>query len=192
MKNLVIIVLTIFLFFACTETPKNTTNIGTPNAVVSDSAAIANTIHSFYKWYNVFLMDTTKSKNFVDDTGRYYRLDQMKLKKYFSYFQENGFVSEAFIQNEYDFYQKCSELWLHESVGDVPSGMDADKYFCAQDWEIEFWTNAPVRIRKLDENRVGATLYSVDKNVPMERNFELKKENGKWLLTKIECDMGVK
>jgi hypothetical protein len=191
MKNLVFIALPFFLFFACTEAPKNTTVVETSKTVVSDSASIANTIHSFYKWYNVFSMDTTKRVDFADQSGKYIRLDEPKMKKYFSYFQETGFVSTAFIENEFAFYRKCGEFWKTEEVGDVPTGMDADKYYCAQDWETEFWTNSPVRIKMVSPDSVFATLFSRDKNDQLERNFELKKENGKWLLAKIECDMGV-
>ena len=35
-----------------------------------------------------------------------------------------------------------------------------------------------------------ATYHSGEKDQILERNFELEKENGQWLLTKIECDMG--
>jgi Protein of unknown function (DUF3828) len=192
MKHLTLVFLTSFLLFACKETPKNGTANTDSQAVVSDSAAVANTIHGFYKWYDVFSMDTSKRGDFADQNGKYLRLDEPKMKKYYTYFQETGFVSAEFIENEYTFYRKCSEFWKTEEVGDVPTGMDADKYFCAQDWEIEFWTNAPVRIKNIGTDRVGATLFSTDKKYPLERNFELKKENGKWVLTKIECDMGVK
>ena len=72
----------------------------------------------------------------------------------------------------------------------MPSCVDADKYFCAQEWETEFWTNAPVRIKMISPDSAFATLYSTDKNVQLERNFELKKENGQWLLSKIECRYG--
>jgi hypothetical protein len=192
MKHLTLVALITFLLFACQETPKNVAANATSQAAVSDSAAVAEVIHGFYKWYNVFSMDTTKRGDFADQSGKYLRLDEPKMKKYYAYFQETGFVSTEFIENEYTFYRKCEAIWKTEEVGDVPTGMDADKYFCAQDWETEFWTNAPVRIKNLGTDRVAATLFSTDKNAPIERNFELKKENGKWVLTKIECDMGVK
>jgi hypothetical protein len=164
MKNLVLVLFPIFLFFACKEAPKNTATIEASNTVVSDSAAIANTIHSFYKWYNVFSMDTTTRGDFADQSGKYIRLDELKMKKYFSYFQETGFVSTAFIENEFAFYRKCEQIWKTEEVGDVPTGMDADKYYCAQDWETEFWTNSPVRIKMVSPDSTFATLFSRDKN----------------------------
>jgi hypothetical protein len=191
MKNLTLIFLSFILLSACTEVPKKTPVVEISQAIISDSAAIANSIHSFYKWYNVFCMDTTNRVDFADQSGKYIRLDAPKMKKYYAYFQETGFVSTAFIENEYAFYKKCGAIWKTEEVGDVPTGMDADKYYCAQDWDNEFWTNAPVRIKMISPDSAFATLYSTDKNVQLERNFELKKENGKWVLTKIECDMGV-
>lgn len=191
MKNLTFIFFALFLFFACTEAPKNAPISEATKEVVSDSMAITNTIHGFYKWYNIFSMDTTKRGDFADQSGKYIRLNEPKMKKYFSYFQETGFVSTTFIENEYAFYKKCEAIWKTEEVGDVPTGMDADKYYCAQDWDNEFWTNAPVRIKMVSPDSAFATLYSTDKNVQLERNFELKKEKDKWLLAKIECDMGV-
>ena len=193
MKKTILFSLPIILFVACTEVPKNApaTNTTTSSAL-SDSAAIADVIHGFYKWYNTFTMDSTKSIDITNDKGKHLTLDMPKLEKHLAEFKATGFVSAEFVENDIAFYKKCEKIWQSEEIGDVPSGMDADKYFCAQDWDIDFWVKSPVRIKPIGTDRMAATLFGTEGGTPREQNFELKKENGKWLLSKIECDMGIK
>ena len=189
MKNLTLFCALLLMLFSCKESPKSTPSVQTP---VSDSTAVADVIHGFYKWYYVFVQDTTKHISFLNSSGEHFKLNVPRMDKHFANFSESGFISPAFIKNEYAFYKRCEQLWQNEPTDDVPSGMDADKYYCAQDWEVEFWQNAPVRIKIIGNDSIFATLYDSNPKYQLERNFELKKENGKWLLTKIECDMGVK
>ena len=195
MKKTILFCLPIILFIACTEVPKNapaTTTATAVTPVLSDSAAITDVIHGFYKWYNTFSTDSTKSFDFTNDKGKHLTLDMPKLEKHLAEFKATGFVSAEFVENDRTFYKKCEKIWQKEEIGDIPSGMDADKYFCAQDWEIDFWTKSPIRIKPLGADKVAATMYGTEGGGKKEHNFELKKENDKWLLTKIECDMGIK
>ena len=105
--------------------------------------------------------------------------------------QSSGFVSVKFIDNDRAFYKTCEKIWQTEEAEGIPTGMDANKYFCAQDWDINFWTKSPVRIKTIGTDKVAATLYGKNGDSPLEHNFELKKESGKWLISKIECDMGI-
>lgn len=172
-------------FFACSGSPTGTTS--QEEGAAADSAAIAGVIHSFYAWYDAFQKDETRGVNFTTDDGKHLKLDTAVLQGYYENFRNTGLVSNELIEGEYAFFKKCEQLWQNEPLDEVPSCLDGDKYFCAQDWEIAFWTQSPVRIQSAGENRVTATLY----NSEIERNFELVKENGKWLLAKVECDMGV-
>ena len=171
-------------FFACGGP---STGTDSPTGAAADSASIAGVIHRFYTWYDAFLKDEARDVNFTTDDGQHLKLDTAVLKGYYENFRNTGLVSEEFIQGEYAFFKKCEQLWQNEPLDEVPSCLDGDKYFCAQDWETSFWTQSPVRIQSTGENRVTATLYDTE----MERSFELVKENGKWLLAKVECDMGV-
>ncbi len=135
--------------------------------------------------------DTTKPFDITDDTGKHLKINEKALKAYLGEFQKSGFVTESFIAGEFDFYQKCAKLWQNEDIGDVPSGMDADKMLCAQDGDIQMWTKSPVRVVKINDIQAKATLYASDAGGDFERHFELTKENGKWLLSKVECDMGI-
>ncbi|MBV6425922.1 MAG: hypothetical protein KIPDCIKN_00413 [Haliscomenobacter sp.] len=153
-----------------------------------DSAAVADVIHGFYQWYDAFIENGGEKSGFTKEENGHLALDSVAFETYFAQFQETGFVSEEFVQNEWAFFKKCAAFWQNESLGELPTCLDADKYFCAQDWDIQFWTTAPVRINPLGDNRMAATLYGGESE---ERNFELKKEGDKWVLTKIECDMGM-
>ena len=65
MKYLVFISLLLVSLFSCKETPQNKPISNAPKEVVSDSIAIANTIHGFYKWYENYLADTSKHMVFL-------------------------------------------------------------------------------------------------------------------------------
>ncbi|GAB3919432.1 DUF3828 domain-containing protein [Larkinella terrae] len=188
MKSLLLLPFAFAILFACQQS-SSTTSAATETA--SDSAAIADAVHGFYRWYTAFSQDTTHRVDFTDDRGSHLKLIQPKLERYLAHFKKSGFVNDEFIAGELAFYQQCSQLWQKEAVDDVPSCLDADKYFCAQDWEPAFWTTSPVRFRKAGDDRVVATLVGKSFDSPMERNISLKKENGKWLITSIECDMGI-
>ena len=158
---------------------------------MSDSAAVTAVIHGFYKWYDGFIRDEARDVNFTNDEGEHLRLNMAALETYYDHFRKSGFVSEEFIQNEYVFYRRCEALWQNEAKDEVPSCMDADKYFCAQDWDVNFWTTSPVRIVANVDDTIIAKLSGEEAGAPSEQNFQLKKENGKWLITRIECDMGI-
>lgn len=188
MKNLIFVCYSTLVLLSCRgETGK----IPEVNAVVTDSSAIADAIHGFYQWYDAYLQDGTKTVDFAKVVGKHLTLDLPLLEKHLANIKASGFVSSELLDSDRAFYKACEKLWQNEDAEDVPSGMDADKYFCAQDWDIRFWVQSPVRLKSIGQDRVAATLYGTDEAGPTEQNFELKKENGKWLLTKIECDMGI-
>lgn len=188
MKNLVFACFSVLVFFSCQQETKKTPET---TAVATDSSAIANTIHSFYQWYDKYVQDSTKNVDFIKVVNNHYALDMPLLEKYLTSIKSSGFVSAEFLNNDMDFYKTCEKMWLKEEADGPAIGMDANKYFCAQDWDINFWTKSPVRITSIGNDKASATLYGTYGESPKEQNFELKKENGQWLLTKIECDMGI-
>ncbi len=188
MKNLIFVCVSMLVLFSCQEQPKK---IPATTAVVSDSAAIVDVIHGFYHWYDLNVQDTTKQIDFTKTVGKHYALDMPMLDKYLANIKSSGLVSSELLDTDRAYYKMCEKIWQKEEAEGPPTGMDADKYFCAQDWDINFWTKSPVRIKSIGNDRAAATLYGTMGGSPQEQNFELKKENGKWLLSKIECDMGV-
>ncbi len=189
MKKLILLCTVLFVLVSCQEETKNKSETAT--TVTTDSAAIASVIHGFYQWYDPFVNDRKNDIDFIKVVGKHNTLDLPLFEKYLASIKASGFVSSEFLDKETAYYQACAKLWQKEEVGDIPSGMDANKYFCAQDWDLPFWTTSPIRISPNGDNRVKATLYGTHGDGSREQNFELKKEDNKWLLTKIECDMGI-
>ena len=70
--------------------------------------------------------------------------------------------------------------------------MDADRMYCAQDGEYEEFTTAAVNSTVTGDRAVAKMVFKPNSGNGESRNYELKKENGKWLITKVECDMGIK
>ncbi len=191
MKYLCFVVACIMTLTNCADKSKVGTVNSTPS-VSNDSTEIAATIHGFFTWYDEMQRDTTRPFDITDDKGKHLKINEPALKKHLGEFMKSGFVTESFITGEFQYYKKCEKLWQNEEIGDVPSGMDVDKILCAQDGDIALWTKSPVRFVKTDDKHAKATLYTSDATYgDFERHYELTKENGKWLLSKIECDTGV-
>lgn len=172
-------------FLACRQntSPKNTG--ATQND--ADLAAITNTIHDFYKWYDSFARDTSRDINFLDLRGKYAKLDRLKVDQYFNNLKASGFISDEYIANEKDFLRKCEPLWQTEDKNAPLTGLDYNRFFCAQDWDLEFWTKSPVIVNATGAGRVAATLSGTEAGTPREQPLELKLENGKWLIARIIC-----
>jgi len=188
MKKLTLFCFSISVLFSCQD---GTQKVPAADAVTTDSTEIADAIHKFYQWYDAYVHDDAKRVNFIKVENAHYALDMPFLEKHLANIKASGFVGSELLDNDMAYYKTCEELWSKEEGEGQPAGMDADKYFCAQDWDLNFWTQSPIRIKSIGNDKVAATMYSTQPESPLERNFELKKENGKWLLTKIECDMGI-
>lgn len=147
-------------------------------------------IHGFYTWYEAFQKDSTRYIDFVDAGGKHLKLDTARLDAYLAEFRAAGFVGQEFIDSQRAFYKSCEKLWQNEPKDEPPSCLDADPYFCAQDWDLAFWTTAPVFI-VLSGDRAAATMRGMEGGSSQEHDFEMVKENGKWVIAKIECDMGI-
>ena len=173
---------------------QNTANQNNPLSAQNDpeQTAIATTVHDFYRWYDVFLRDTSRTINFLDMKGKYPKLDRSKLDIYLSHLKAGGYISDEYIAAEKEFLRRCEPFWQSEG-NDVPlTGLDYDRVFCAQDWDLEFWTTAPVMVNNTGDDRVVATLSGNDAGGPQAQQLELKNENGKWRIADILCsDEGV-
>lgn len=187
-------------FAACNQAPSNPADSSTADNPSNDTsavengtelAAITNTVHGFYAWYEKFQLDTTRNILFTNDTGKHLKLDAAKLEQYFGNIRASGFIGDEFFAGEREIWKRCEAAWQGEPIDEVPSCLDADRFFCAQDWDIAAWTSAPVTTKALGMNHVAATLTMTEGDFTHTQELELKKENGKWLITRIECDLGV-
>ena len=185
MKKQLYLLLLLSGFLACrqnTSSKNADTAQGNPNLI-----AITNTVHGFYEWYDTFIRDTGQNINFLDMRGKYAKLDAAKVDQYFNNLKAGGFISDEFIAGEKDFLRKCEPLWQTEDKNAPLTGLDYNRFFCAQDWNIDFWTKAPVNVNGTGADRVAATLSGTEAGTPREQHLELKLENDKWLITRIIC-----
>lgn len=156
-----------------------------------DLLAITEVVHGFYAWYGSFLQSDDGLLNFTKEQGDHIVLDMAKLEAYLSSIKASNFISDEFINSEKALLKKCETLWQKESKDEPSSCLEADRFFCAQDWDIDLWTKAPVTVDGLGTGQVVAILSDTEGGGPSDHKLELKKENGKWLITKIDCDLGI-
>lgn len=190
MKTVCLFAALVFALMACGDASTSSAPIAekTPATVVSttvDSTAAAAALHRFFAWYNTN-QETLNKYAITNDKGKHLQLDEKQLAAYLAEFKKSGVVSDEFVADETKFYQACAKLWQNENIDDVPSGMDADRMYCAQDYVGDYAT-APVKV-VVNGDRATATLMPGE---DMKVDFELKKENGQWLLAKTKCDCGV-
>lgn len=188
MKHLFLVCSAFLLLYACGDSAsKNEAQ----SPLAADSTAIAGQIHGFYQWYDKTVNANVNTSNFVVTVDGHYALDLSLMDQYYASFNQSGFVSPSFIDGEMDYFKVCEKLWLNEAADGPPLGMDADKYFCGQDWDIKYFTESPLKIYSIEDNKASVALVGKGYDGVMERKFELVKIGDKWLIEKIECDMGM-
>jgi hypothetical protein len=192
MKKIALICLVLASFSACKEAPKNTTQAPTTTVQPTDKGgaqndadlvAVTDVVHNFYKWYEAFQNDDKKRIDYIDSKGKASKLDNTKLAAYHAEFIKSGFISKAYIDNDVAYLKKYEAEWKkdNENNNDGPlSGLDFDRVFCGQDWDIKDYTTGAVKAEGLGTNQVKATVKA--------SKIELVKDNGKWLIAKIICE----
>ena len=191
------IFIAVFIFFvaqACQnkETAKTaaipTTKMIAPDSR-EDSTAIADVLHGFFTWFDAN-QERIGKINYINDKGKHLKLDEKLLQDYLAEVKKSGFVCDEFVADEMKFYQTCSKAWQTEDKGDVPTGLDADRYHCAQDFIAPYNTGAVTSTITGDRAKAILTLTYGDSKSDFK--FDMKKEGNKWFLAKIDCDLGVK
>jgi hypothetical protein len=178
-------------FFACQDAPKNTTQTPTTTAQPTDKGgaqdatdlvAITDVVHNFYKWYDAFQKNDKRTIDYLNSKGKSTKLDNTKLAAYHAEFMKSGFISKAYLDNDVTYLKKYEAEWQKnkENNNDGPlSGLDFDRVFCGQDWDIKDYTTGAVKADGLGTNQVKTTVGG--------SKLELVKDNGKWLISKIIC-----
>ena len=195
MKQFSLLALVATLFFAACnnkDAAKSAASAETKTVVANttaDSLAIADALHGFFTWFDA--NETRLEKiEYVNDKGKHLVLDEKQLMLYHAEVKKSGFVSDDFIADEKKFYQACSKAWANERKDEVPTGLDANRYHCAQDFMAPYNTGAVTST--INGDHADAVLTLSAGTAKSDFKFEMKKENGKWLLSKINCDLGVK
>ncbi len=190
MRTVCLLAVFAFALTACGDAGKSSAPVAekTPAPVVTttaDSTAAAAALHRFFAWYNTN-QEALGKFDITNDTGKHLQLNEKALAQYLAELKKSGVVSDEFVADETKFYQTCAKLWQTENIDDVPSGMGQDRMYCAQDYMGDY-ALAPVKVT-VSGDRALASLMPVE---DIKINFDLKKENGQWLLAKIKCDCGV-
>lgn len=192
MKQFLGLFLFVLLLVACKETGKN---VEPAKAVTTsmnpDSVAIAATLHTFYQWYAETGDQLITKFNFINTKGKHPSLDEAMLQAYFAEFLKTGVVSSALIEDETKFYRACAEQWKTQTMNDGIAGFAIDRYYCQNDVDAAEFQKAGVKF-KIHGDRAKVLLLLAEKGPNQgAREFEMKQENGKWLLSRLRCNSGV-
>jgi len=193
MKYILSISLLCIFLAACGDKGKQPETVKMPvQATYSeDSTGIAETLHAFFKWYGETGEQLITRIDFVDTKGPHPLLDEALLANYLAEYTKSGTVNAKFVENETKFYRACAELWKNENSDEMFSGFDLDHYYCQQDGDVTEFLKAPVSA-KISGDFATVQLL-LDPNGPNggPRSFEMNKENGKWLISKLGCETGI-
>lgn len=201
MKHFLFIGVVLALFAACQSSPDTTNTTAETSATktpaidsTAEKAAVTAAVRGFFAWYSQFMQSpdfSNENYQFVDYEASHPVLKTDKLDAYLQMFVKSGFAGQEFVKRQKAFYQKASVLWQKEEKGDVPSGMDADPFFCAQDDVTEYYVKAPVEVQFTSPDQATAVLNLTDETMQNKLKIFVTKENGKWLYAGTECDLGV-
>jgi Protein of unknown function (DUF3828) len=154
-----------------------------------ENKAITESLHRFFKWYTAQEVRLGKI-NYVNEKGKHLALDEKELKRYLAELKKSGFVSDELLANETKFLRACAKVWQTESKDEVPTGLGADRFLCAQDFVAPYETGAVTSTVNGDKAAATLTLTG-EMGEKSAFQFDMVKVNGKWLLAKLGCNSGV-
>lgn len=169
-------------FIACNEAPKN----AAVTPAQTDEAAITEAVHNFYKWYEVnagALADL-----FFVKPGNPATIDQAKMDEHYAILAKSGCFSQTYIDAEKAYFKNLEATdWKTEDVNEGPlTGLDYDRFLCSQEMEdFKLLTTAPVSVQGLGTEKVTARMSLGEYQ---DKKYEMVKENGKWLISKVICE----
>ena len=186
----------IFLFGACgNQDGVKTASVDSSKAIstvmVSDSVGISDALRGFFTWYDANNERMGKI-NFVNETGDHLKIDEKQMQLFQAALKESGFVSDELLGNETKYFQACAKAWQNQRNDEVPTGLEADRFKCAQDFIAPYNTGTVQSVINGDRAQATLTLHGDGTTGSADFKFDMKKEGGKWLLARLGCDMGVK
>ncbi len=193
-KNLGALLL-ILLLLACRQTPKQGEAGGETAAfdTTANTAAAVAAVRGFFNWYDAFMRTEAFGSdkfNFIDNTGEHLKLKPAQLDAFLNEFLKSGAVGQAFIEKEKALYAECEKLWANEPMDEVPSCIDHDRYFCAQDDVTDFYKKAEVKVAFDSPTTATATLIlDYENGAIWGRVVKLAKEGDKWLVADVNCEL---
>ncbi len=165
----------------------------------SDSTQIRQTIMSFYGWYtknHARLNSFELYKGTKTNDSPPYKINWVEVNKYFSYIRSSvPWLGEEFIKNQKIFFQQCDSAFSEDEEGEIPYGFDYDWYTNSQEdvsWlvdELKKATQWVTTVNGTDANVDVLGLYN-DNGKEIETVilcYGMKKEKGKWKISRIGC-----
>lgn len=152
----------------------------------------AKTIIDFLIWYreNRDRLGKIQLVNNADGMGsspsKHYSVNFKNTEVYLMEIQKSTFVSEAYINDQRQYFKKCSQQLKETLQNDgPPAGFEFDLILLSQDYEED--------LANLDKSIV-TTIDLKDKNAKLKLTFQsesaliftISKNNGQWLIDKIE------
>jgi hypothetical protein len=169
-------------------TSKDTPKVANTGAA-DDATSISGCITGFYRWY-ARNGDSLNGIDFIDERGSHLKLDTVRLQNYFDFLKTSGFVSDELLENEKRFYRACAAEWLNEQKDEVPSGLAADRFYCAQDYVAPYDSGRVSSVVSGDRAKAVLTLAGQMGENPSFK-YDMKRESGRWLIARLGCDSGV-
>lgn len=160
-----------------------------PAATADDGADISDCLKGFYRWYARY-GDSARAIDFIDDRGEHLALDRPRLETYMAYLHSSGYLSRELLDNETRFYEACERLWGREEKDEVPSGLSADRFHCAQDYIAPYESGDVTAVVEGDRAKATLTL-SGEMGEKSAYTFDMKREAGVWRIARLGCDSGV-
>ena len=200
MKNIFFLGFALAFWMACQSTPTVPATTTTAPAATpafdstAEKMAVTAAVRGFFTWYSQFMKTPEYASErfyFVDYEAPHPALKPAVLDAYLQEFVKGGFAGQALVRRQKAFYQKAAVLWQKEEKGDIPSGMDADPFLCAQDDVADYYLKAPVQVQFTGQDQATAILDVTDPTMGLKLKVFVQKENGKWLYSGTECDLGV-
>ncbi len=149
---------------------------------------------NFVKWYlNNYYNGHPESLSYLDgvypDSTKPYTINFKKVKNYLTFLRSSNYVSKIFTDSLYSHLKVCdSVLKQHPLFDGEPYGLETDIVFKWMElWEIDNNINYAV-IDKISYS-ANRCFLSLRIKGSMNFEFEFSKQNGKWLIDKLNGDL---
>lgn len=203
MKTFIPFIAAVLIFASCNnkagtaETNSDTTITNEAATPGSDSAAIRQTITSFYDWYKINFMrfpTTGLYKSIKTADMPPYKIDWAAVEKYHRFIKDLvPQLGTAFIEEQKKFFAQCDSAFKKDTDGEIPYGFDYDWYTNSQedpDYLIDEMKNSHNWKTTVngDEATVEIMRWREQDGTKTEEviiKFIMKREAGKWTIARI-------
>jgi hypothetical protein len=142
------------------------------------------TVTDFLSWYETNYQQAN-SFGLVNqgDSTVFYSVNFEETEKFLAYLKSSGFVSETYLNNFREYFNKAEQTFKAGPVNEgPPENFDYDIVVLTQEPELVFEKkNSPV-VLSSDVKKNTAVL---NLSIGMQLQFKLSKENSKWLIDQI-------